>query len=47
MDDRPMTFDDIFRAICQGDCGVILAFSLECLIMAIPFILIGIAVWAS
>lgn len=39
---RPMTFDDTFRAIRQGDLGVIIAFTLECLIMASgPALLIG------
>ena len=38
-----MSFEDTFRAIKQGDTGCIIAFSLECVIMASPFILLGCA----
>lgn len=47
MDDRPMTFDETFRAIGQGDWRVLLAFSLECLFMASPAIILCGALWLS
>lgn len=35
-----MTFGETFRAIRDGDIGVIIAFSIECLIMASPLIIV-------
>lgn len=40
MDDRIMTFGETFRAIRDGDIGVIAAFTIECLIMASPIIIL-------
>lgn len=45
MPDSVMTFGETFAAIRQGDVGVIVAFGLECLIMAVPFVLVGMAIW--
>lgn len=44
MKDRPMTWEETFMAIRQGDIGTIIAFTLECLIMLSP-ILIAFGVW--
>lgn len=41
-----MTFDETFRAIRGGDIGVIIAFTIECAIMASPFLII-IGAWMS
>lgn len=43
--DRDLTFGEIFQAIREGDVRIAAGFTLECLIMASPFALIGAAVW--
>ena len=42
---REMSFEDTFRAIRMGEIRIAFAFAVECLIMASPFILLGIALF--
>jgi len=43
MDHNVLTYGEMFLAIRQGDWRVAVTFGLECLIMALPVILVGIA----
>jgi hypothetical protein len=43
MDRDVLTFGEMFLAIRQGDWRIAVAFGLECLIMAMPVILVGLA----
>ena len=40
MSNDTMTFGETFRAIRDGDIDIIIAFSIECLIMASPVIIL-------
>lgn len=44
MENRPMTFGEIFRGIADGDVRLMTGFTAECLIMAPPFLLFAIAI---
>lgn len=47
MDDRTMTFGEIFQGIADGDMRLLAGFSIECLIMISPFILVAGAIWMT